>query len=100
MSANPLYVSRRTFVGGLVIALGLPACSSKDEASVSHNNLEASAWLRIGTDHSITFQCDRSEMGQGVYTSLAMLSAQELRVVLQKIKVEFSPPRDQFHTKL
>src|SRR5256885_9567567 len=30
----------------------------------------ANAWLRIGTDNTITFLCDRSEMGQGVYTAL------------------------------
>ena len=100
MSANPVYVSRRTFVGGLVIALGLPACSSKHQGAAGNNSLESSAWLRIGTDDSITFQCDRSEMGQGVYTSLAMLIAEELGVGLQKIKVEFAPPGDQFHNNL
>ncbi len=101
MSANPVVVSRRTFVGGLVIAISLPACSSKHgSAAVTNNSLEASAWLRIGTDDSITFQCDRSEMGQGVYTSLAMLVAEELGVGLQKIKVEFAPPGDQFHNNL
>ena len=100
MSANPVIVSRRTFVGGLVIALSLPACSSKHEGAATNNSLETSAWLRIGTDDSITFQCDRAEMGQGVYTSLAMLIAEELGVSLQKIKVEFAPPGDQFHNNL
>lgn len=100
MSANPVFVSRRTFVGGLVIAISLPACSSKHESAATNNSLETSAWLRIGTDDSITFQCDRSEMGQGVYTSLAMLVAEELGVGLDRIKVEFAPPGDQFHNNM
>ena len=53
--------------------------------------LRANAWLRIGSDNSITFFCDRSEMGQGVYTSLADAIAEELGVALNRIKVEFAP---------
>ncbi len=84
MSATPVFVSRRTFVGGLVIALALPACSSKRKGSGELKVIEPNAWLRIGTDDSITLLCDRAEMGQGVYTSLPMLIAEELGVGLRK----------------
>ncbi len=71
-------ISRRTFLkgaaaasGGLIIAIHLPGCGRNDRASSGPaKTVEANAWLRIGTDNSITVLCDRSEMGQGVYTAL------------------------------
>ena len=83
MSANPSF-SRRAFVGGLVIAISLPACKQSPKASGETKIFETNAWLRIGTDNSITFLCDRAEMGQGVYTSLPMLIAEELGVGLEQ----------------
>jgi isoquinoline 1-oxidoreductase beta subunit len=116
MSANPSHddqlsndghlsndkLTRRGFLktaaatsGGLVIALYLPACGKSDQAARNAGPpkiIEANAWLRIGTDNSITILCDRSEMGQGVYTTLPTLIAEELDVAPEKIKVEFAPP--------
>src|ERR1044072_2732799 len=99
MAANPLTVSRRTFVGGLVVAISLPACKPGRDTTAGSGELQTfqtSAWLRIGSDDSITFLCDRSEMGQGVYTSLPMLIAEELGVGLARINVEFAPPGEEF----
>ncbi len=94
-------VTRRAFVGGLVIALSLPGCKRAPESSSAElKTVQPNAWLRIGSDESITFFCDRSEMGQGVFTSLPMLIAEELGVSLSRIKVEFAPPGDQFHNNL
>lgn len=49
------------------------------------------AWVRIGSDDSVTIIIDRSEMGQGVVTSLAMLVAEELEVELDQVRTEFAP---------
>jgi isoquinoline 1-oxidoreductase beta subunit len=100
MSANPILVSRRAFVGGLTIAICLPGCKPSNQAPGELKITEPNAWLRIGTDDSITFLCDRSEMGQGVYTSLPMLIAEELGVGLERIKVEFAPPGDPYVNSL
>jgi len=100
MSANPLLVSRRAFVGGLTIAICLPGCKPSTQVAGETRITEPNAWLRIGTDDSITFLCDRSEMGQGVYTSLPMLIAEELGVGLEKIKVESAPPGDPYVNNL
>ena len=54
------------------------------------------AWLRIGTDDSITIVVDRSEMGQGVYTALPMLFAEELEVDLSRIKIVAAPVGDAY----
>ncbi|MEZ5040522.1 MAG: molybdopterin cofactor-binding domain-containing protein [Saprospiraceae bacterium] len=45
------------------------------------------AWIRIAPDNSITLAIPRAEMGQGVYTSLPMLIAEELEVDMDNIKV-------------
>lgn len=96
-------VSRRAFLkttagisGGLVLSLALPGCADKPAVSGETKFTTPNAWLRIGTDNSITFFCDRSEMGQGVYTALPMLLAEELGVTLQQIQVEFAPPGDAY----
>src|SRR5690348_18455860 len=49
------------------------------------------AWLRINPDESVLVVVDRSEMGQGVTTSLPMLLAEELEADWSKIKIEFAP---------
>ncbi len=85
--------------GGLVIAVYLPACSKPENAAKNTGPVKqvtANAWLRIGTDGSITVLCDRSEMGQGVYTALPTLIAEELGVAPSSIKVEFAPPGKEY----
>jgi isoquinoline 1-oxidoreductase subunit beta len=94
--------SRRSFLksaaaasSGLVIAMYLPGCSRTENAARSAGPVkivEANAWLKIGTDGAITVLCDRSEMGQGVYTALPTLIAEELGVAPETIRVEFAPP--------
>ena len=90
MAVNPVDFSRRDFLktsavvsGGLLIAIALPGCKPGAKASGETKFMEPNAWLRIGTDDTITFYCDKSEMGQGVYTSLTMLVAEELGVFAQ-----------------
>jgi isoquinoline 1-oxidoreductase beta subunit len=116
MSANPSVegvmdeapdASRRAFLkttttisGGLVIAMSLPGCGKKPAASGETKYVSPNAWLRIGTDNSITFYCDKSEMGQGVYTALPMMLAEELGVSVAQITVEFAPPGDAYINNL
>jgi isoquinoline 1-oxidoreductase beta subunit len=103
-------VSRREFLkttatatGGLVIAIYLPACSKPEKAATSAGppkEVTANAWLRIATDGSITILVDRSEMGQGVYTSLPTLICEELGVAPSSIKVEFAPAGKEYTNAL
>jgi len=50
----------------------------------------------VGSDNSVTILCARSEMGQGVYTSMPMLIAEELGVDIAKIKIEMAPPGEPY----
>jgi isoquinoline 1-oxidoreductase beta subunit len=53
-------------------------------------------WLRINRDSSVTLCVDRSEMGQGIITGLAMLVAEELEVGLDRIRIEFAPAAPEY----
>jgi isoquinoline 1-oxidoreductase beta subunit len=84
--------------GGLLIAINLPGCSQEPAPPAALANpsspVQANAWLRIETDGSIVFLSDRSEMGQGVYTSLSTILAEELEVPVENIRIEAAPPGD------
>ena len=76
--------------GGLTLGIALPgALSQADAAGTLYT---PNAWVHIANDNTITLISARSEMGQGVYTSLPMLIAEELGVDIKKIKVAIAPP--------
>ncbi|MCE5263501.1 MAG: xanthine dehydrogenase family protein molybdopterin-binding subunit [Deltaproteobacteria bacterium] len=58
------------------------------------------AFIRIDADDTVTLTIPKSEMGQGVYTALPMLVAEELACDWQKIRVEAAPVRPAYnHTE-
>ncbi|MBU3673359.1 MAG: xanthine dehydrogenase family protein molybdopterin-binding subunit [Sinobacteraceae bacterium] len=74
--------------GGLVLGIGLGGCSKPAALGAGGQPV---AWLRIAGDNTITVLVDKSEMGQGVYTALTQLLAEELGVALEAIRVEAAP---------
>ncbi len=83
--------------GGLVLALTLPAWVGRARSATGPGRTATlNAWLEIGTDDSITVRVDRSEMGQGVYTALPMLLAEELEIDLARIRVVAAPVGDAY----
>src|SRR4030065_1087622 len=89
-------LSRRGFLkngisigGGLMLGFHLPLRGSLSGASnPSGVTFMPNAFIRIGTDDKVTIIVNKSEMGQGIYTSLPMLVAEELEVDWTKIRVE------------
>src|SRR5580700_8858797 len=78
--------------GGLLIGFYLPAVSRLAGAQARPNNgAMPNAFVRIGTDERVTVIVNHSEMGQGVYTSLPMLLAEELDVEWSKVDFESAP---------
>ena len=84
-------LSRRAFLGrsaaagaGLVIGFYLPKSASAQTAGVFSPN----AYLRITPDEKIAIVVARTEMGQGVWTALPMILAEELEVDLKQITIE------------
>ncbi len=81
---------------GLVIGFYLPGKLEALATSPVAGPVAINAWVRIATDDSVTLLIDKSEMGQGVITSLAMLLAEELELDWKKIKFEFAPAEPQY----
>jgi isoquinoline 1-oxidoreductase subunit beta len=93
-NTSAVEVSRRGFLqtssvatGGLM--LGFTVLSN--QAQAAGTLYTPNAWVHIADDNTITILTARSEMGQGVYTSMPMLVAEELNVDLKKIKVAIAP---------
>src|SRR5215475_13765123 len=92
-------ISRRAFLetsaaggAGLVLAVYLPSRSrAQDRAAFSPN-----AYVRIRPDGKITVVVARSEMGQGVETSLPMILAEELEADWKQISIEQAGASTQF----
>jgi isoquinoline 1-oxidoreductase beta subunit len=92
-------IDRRDFLkasllsgAGLVLGVSLGACAKRGPPAGAALGGQPNAWLKIGADNSITILVDRSEMGQGVYTALPALIAEELGVPLASVHVEAAPP--------
>jgi isoquinoline 1-oxidoreductase beta subunit len=92
--------SRRKFLrdstalmGGLVIGFYLPVKGGRAYAADAPPKpvYPPNAFIRIAADDSITIVVNKSEMGQGVYTSLPMLIAEELEGDWSRISVESAP---------
>ena len=85
--------SRRHFLktgAGLTLALYLPALTAAEEGKVA-KVFEPNAFVRIGTDDTVTVIVKHLEMGQGTYTGLPTLVAEELDAAWPQIRVEGAP---------
>ncbi len=92
-------MKRRTWIlsalgatGALVVGWGaLPPRSRLGSAAnmlATQDAVALNGWIKIAQDGSIVLAMPRSEMGQGVYTGLSMLVAEELDVGLAQVHLE------------
>src|SRR5260370_26382487 len=99
-----LNLSRRDFLktgaaagGGLILGLYVPM--GNRIANAQEKTFAPNAFIRIGTDDWVTVIVNHSEMGQGIYTALPMLVAEELDADWNKVRVESAPVADAYkHT--
>ncbi|MFM0695737.1 xanthine dehydrogenase family protein molybdopterin-binding subunit [Paraburkholderia graminis] len=113
-------VSRRTFLkfgvsvgaaagGGLLLGFSLPAVSQDQKSGKSviggdaneapQNGVFApNAFIQIDTAGKVTLVIPKVEMGQGVYTSIPMLIAEELEVPLDTVTLDHAPPDEKLFT--
>src|SRR6267142_676653 len=99
-SANAL--SRRRFLraaaaagGGLMLSLRLPLAGS--DVAAADDGFVPDAFVRIGTDGQVLLTMPYVEMGQGTYTSIPMLIAEELEVDLSQVRLEHAPPDEKLY---
>jgi len=93
-----LSLSRRTLLkagaaagGGLVLGLTLPSASADAEG------FRPNAFVRIQGDGKVVLTMPYVEMGQGTYTSIPMLLAEELEVDLRQVRLEHAPPNPRLY---
>jgi isoquinoline 1-oxidoreductase subunit beta len=95
-------LSRRAFIkastavgGGLLLSINL--LERNDSAAAEAGGFAPDAFIRIDRDGRVTFVMNQVEMGQGTYTSMPMLIAEELEVDLAKVHLEHAPPDDKLY---
>ncbi len=91
-------LSRREFLkvstalsGGLALEFSFPLASKAAGGAVA---TEVNAWIVIHPDDRVVIRIARSEMGQGTYTALAQLVAEELDCDWAKVSAEFASPNE------
>jgi isoquinoline 1-oxidoreductase beta subunit len=100
-------VSRRTLLtgglaGGFLLAFHLPlrALTPNEPvqpAGVTSGKFAPNAFIRIDEAGQTTLVMPQVEMGQGVYTSIAMILAEELDADFAKVTLEHAPPNDKLY---
>ncbi|MDE3117042.1 MAG: xanthine dehydrogenase family protein molybdopterin-binding subunit, partial [Pseudomonadota bacterium] len=100
MSSSTTHVDRRIFLKtglagatGLVLGFYLPGASQALAGATAAPAAPAvlNAWVRVAPDDIVTIVISKSEMGQGVMTSLAMLAVEELECDWKNVRTEFAP---------
>jgi isoquinoline 1-oxidoreductase beta subunit len=100
-SASATDISRRSFLqsgaaagGGLMLSLRLPFAGG-DAAGA--DPFVPNAFVRIDRDGQVVLTMPYVEMGQGTYTSIPMLIAEELEVELNQVRLEHAPPDEKLY---
>ncbi|MCE9672827.1 molybdopterin-dependent oxidoreductase [Myxococcus stipitatus] len=92
--SQPVTLTRRTFleglnlsVGGLALGLGPTLTEAEARAKAAPAVLQPNVFVHVATDGVVTIVCARSEMGQGVRSSLPVLVADELGADMARVRV-------------
>ena len=86
-------VASATVGGGMMLSISLPF----GKARASGEPFAPNAFVRIDSDGQIVLTMPYVEMGQGTYTSIPMLIAEELDVGLQQVRLEHAPPNEKLY---
>jgi len=94
-------LSRRNFLragaaagGGLLLSLSLPRVGG---AASAPDSFMPNAFIRIGGEGSVVLTMPYVEMGQGTYTAIPILIAEELEVDLKQVQLEHAPPNEKLY---
>lgn len=100
-NASHAKLSRRNFLinsmvagTGLVLSVSLPFGENK---AADAEAFAPNAFIGIGSDGQVVLTMPYVEMGQGTYTSIPMLIAEELEVDLKQVRLEHAPPNEKLY---
>ena len=102
---EPLKLTRREFLirsaavgGGLLVGFHLPVArklaAAPAESAAGEQPVEVNAWIVIQPDDTVVMRVARSEMGQGIFTALPMLIAEELDCDWNRVRAEYASAND------
>ena len=99
---SAMQLSRRKFIiasmsaaGGMMLGFRIPSAAHADAIedepwTASEGGQEVNAWLVIDPDNTVTIRVAQSEMGQGVFTAMPMLVAEELQCDWSKVRAQYA----------
>jgi len=82
--------------GGLLLSLSLPF-ANRDAEAADAEAFSPNALIRIDGDGQVILTMPYVEMGQGTYTSIPMLIAEELEVDLTQVRLEHASPDEKLY---
>ncbi|MGM4923840.1 molybdopterin cofactor-binding domain-containing protein [Tardiphaga sp. 804_B3_N1_9] len=102
---KPSGLSRRNllagaFAGGFMFAFQLPVRAANEPTQppdTTEGKFAPNAFIRIDTTGKTTLVMPQVEMGQGIYTAIAMILAEELDADYAQITLEHAPPSDKLY---
>ena len=94
-----MVMNRRSFLkvstgasGSLLVSMALPGCAGIQTGyEPDTGKWRPDAWLELTADDEVFFTLARVEMGQGTYTGLTTLIAEELDIQPDRINLRFAP---------
>lgn len=87
-------LSRRSFLvssGAASVAVVFGSAALAPEAHAQSQNLAPNAWVRVGTDNTVTIYSPGAEMGQGTKTAMPLLLAEEMDLDWRLVRIEQAP---------
>jgi isoquinoline 1-oxidoreductase beta subunit len=101
LARRELLIAGAALGGGLIIGFVLPRFRDGKTPTPGAEGQEAAfspnAFIRIDRDGMVTMVMPKAEMGQGTYTSIPMLVAEELDVDITKVRLEHAPADDKLY---
>ena len=84
--------------GALLLGFHIPMASAlARNNSPANNTFAPNAFIRIDQQGVVTLIMPQVEMGQGIYTGVAMILAEELDADWEKVRVEHAPPNERLY---
>ena len=98
---STMKLNRRKFIvasasaaGGLMLAFRIPGARAdammEEPWKAGEGGQEVNAWLVIDPDDTVTIRVGQSEMGEGVFTAMPMLVAEELQCDWSKVRAVYA----------